>query len=65
MRAADGPLPMETTYPWEPSGDGTRMTLGNRGIPAGFSKMAGPLMERAMRRATTKDLARLKAIMET
>jgi len=65
MRTADGPFPMETTYTWEPFGDSTRMTLRNRGMPSGFSTMAGPLMERAMRRATTKDLARLKTILES
>jgi hypothetical protein len=65
MRTVDGPFPMETTYTWEPSGDATRMTLRNRGTPTGFAKTAGPLMERAMRRATTKDLARLKAILES
>ena len=65
MRTADGPFPMETTYTWEPVGDGhTRMTLRNRGNPSGFSKMAAPLLVRAMRQATTKDLARLKAILE-
>ena len=64
MRTADGPFPMETTYTWEPSGDATRMTLRNRGNPSGFSKMTAPLMELAMRRATTKDLARLKALLE-
>jgi hypothetical protein len=64
MRTADGPFPMETTYTWEPSGDATRMTLRNRGNPSGFSKMTAPLMELAMRRATTKDLARLKARLE-
>lgn len=64
MRTADGPFPMETTYTWEAAGDGTRMTLRNRGMPSGFSKMAAPLMEKAMRRATTKDLARLKIILE-
>ena len=64
MRTADGPFPMETTYTWEPVGTGTRMTLRNRGNPRGFAGMAAPLMERAMRRATTKDLARLKAILE-
>src|SRR5438132_14156084 len=32
---------METTYTWAPIGDGsTRMTLHNRGEPAGFSKLA-------------------------
>ncbi len=64
MRTADGPFPMETTYTWEPSGDATRMTLRNRGNPSGFSKMTAPLVELAMRRATTKDLARLKALLE-
>lgn len=64
MRTADGPFPMETTYTWEPHDEGTRMTLRNRGNPSGFAKMTAPVMERAMRRATTKDLARLKVILE-
>jgi len=64
MRTADGPFPMETTYTWEPVEGGTRMTLRNRGNPTGFGQLAAPLMERAMRRATTKDLARLKARLE-
>jgi hypothetical protein len=64
MRTADGPFPMETTYTWAPVAGGTRMTLRNRGNPSGFTKMAAPLLERAMRRATTKDLARLKALLE-
>jgi uncharacterized protein YndB with AHSA1/START domain len=65
MRTADGPFPMETTYTWEPVMTGkTRMTLRNRGNPSRFSRLAAPMLERAMRRVTTKDLARLKAIME-
>ena len=62
---ADGPFPMETTYTWDdnPAG-GTTMTLRNRGEPAGFSKIAGPVMAGAMRRANQKDLARLKEILE-
>jgi uncharacterized protein YndB with AHSA1/START domain len=64
MRTSDGPSPMETTYTWESAGDGgTRMTLRNRGNPSGFARVAGPAMEKAMRRATTKDLARLKQIL--
>jgi uncharacterized membrane protein len=63
---AEGPFPMETTYTWEdtPAG-GTRMKLRNRGEPAGFSKLVAPLMASAIRRANRKDLARLKAILET
>jgi uncharacterized protein YndB with AHSA1/START domain len=64
MRTADGPFPMETTYTWTPSGAGTRMTLRNRGNPSGFGRVAAPVLERAMRRATTKDLARLRELLE-
>jgi len=65
MRTADGPFPMETTYTWEPAASSaTRMTLRNRGNPSGFSRLTAPMMERAMRRATTKDLARLKTLLE-
>jgi len=66
MRTSDGPFPMETTYTWEPEGQAaTRMTLHNRGEPAGFAGMAAPLMERAMRRATTRDLTRLRTLLES
>jgi uncharacterized protein YndB with AHSA1/START domain len=64
METSQGPFPMRTTYAWEPAGDGTRMTLRNTGSPSGFGRVAAPVMEAAMRRATTKDLARLKAILE-
>ena len=64
MATAQGPFPMRTTYTWEPVAGGTRMTLTNTGEPSGFSRVAAPVMERAMRRATSKDLARLAAILE-
>jgi uncharacterized membrane protein len=65
MRTAEGPFPMETTYTWTPMGETrTRMTLRNRGEPAGFARMAAPMMASAMRRANEKDLARLKQILE-
>ena len=66
MRTAEGPFPMETTYTWQLAGPGrTRMTLRNRGEPAGFARIAAPAMAAAMRRANQKDLANLKRILET
>ncbi|MEP6753732.1 MAG: SRPBCC family protein [Candidatus Dormiibacterota bacterium] len=65
MRTAQGPLAMETTYAWEDAEPGkTRMTLRNRGEPRGFAAITAPVMAGAMRRANTKDLARLKQILE-
>lgn len=65
MRTAEGPFPMETTYTWEALSDKeTRMTLRNRGKPVGFSRLMSPMMARSMKGAMTKDLARLKALLE-
>ena len=66
MKTAEGPFPMETSYVWDESASGgTRMTLRNRGEPTGFSRLAAPVMARAIRRANSKDLERLKRILET
>lgn len=65
MRTAQGPFPMETTYIWTATDESsTRMTLRNRGEPSGFASVAAPVMSRAMRRANTADLRRLKALLE-
>jgi len=66
MRTAQGPFPMETTYTWQAIDDrSTRMTLRNRGEPAGFAKLTAPLMTIAISRANRKDLANLRARLET
>jgi uncharacterized membrane protein len=65
MRSHSGPFPMETSYAWEDTEDGgTWMTLRNRGEPTAFAGLAAPILATAIRRATAKDLARLKAILE-
>lgn len=65
MSTAQGPFPMRTTYTWEDvPGSRTRMVLRNEGEPSGFARVGAPAMSRAMRRATTADLARLKRLLE-
>ena len=65
MRTADGPFPMETTYTWAKAGDDhTRMTVRSRGEPTGFGKLTAPFMAAAMRRAQSKDLERLRQLLE-
>jgi uncharacterized protein YndB with AHSA1/START domain len=66
MATSEGPFPMETTYTWTDTAEGgTHMTLRNRGEPSGFSKITGPVMAAAIRRANRKDLAKLKQILES
>ena len=65
MSTSEGPFPMETTYAFDDAPSGaTRMTLRNRGEPAGFAKVGAPLMARAMRQANRADLRRLKELVE-
>lgn len=65
MKTSEGPFPMQTTYEWaDHASGGTRMSLRNRGLPSGFSRVIAPFMAAAVRRANVKDLARLKELME-
>lgn len=66
MRTSEGPFPMETTYAWQSLGaDATRMSLRNRGAPAGFSAWIGPFLGWMVRRANRDDLRRLKTVLES
>lgn len=65
MSTAQGPFPMETAYEWTPTeSGGTLMSLRNRGEPRGFGRVSAPLLAAAVRRNTTKDLQRLKQLLE-
>lgn len=65
MRTADGPFPMQTTYTWSAVPQGTRMTMRNVGSPRGFGVLAAPVVKRAMHGAMSKDLRRLRRLLES
>jgi uncharacterized membrane protein len=66
MRTSAGPFPMQTSYLWEAAGpSATRMELRNTGRPRGFFKLLGPVLERSMRKANSKDLQNLKRLLES
>ncbi len=65
MRTIKGPFPLETQYKWESTRDGgTWMRLRNKGKPTGFSGLAGPFLEAALRSANRDFLERLKQLLE-
>jgi len=65
MKTIMGPFPMETIYTWKTiEGNGTRMSLQNKGNPTGLNKLLTPLFSFAIKKANNKDLQRLKQIIE-
>jgi uncharacterized membrane protein len=56
---------IETTYGWQAVDENTTcMTLCNRGIPPGLSKILTPIVAIAIKQASRKDLKRLKFLLE-
>lgn len=64
MRSVKGPFPMTVTYEFEAVGGGTRVRVRTQGDASGFYRMAGPMLSRAVRRAVSGDLRRLKETIE-
>ncbi len=64
MSTAQGPFPMETSYTWRKRPRRDADEPSESGEPAGLLRVAGSVAAAAVRRATTKDLARLKAVLE-
>src|SRR5215210_2491505 len=65
MRSVKGPFPMRVTYEVEDADAGTQVRLRNEGDASRAYRVAGPFLALAVRRATHRDLDRLKRILES
>ena len=66
MKSVKGPFPMEVFYRFRETPGGTLAQIQVKGDASGFySKIAGPLMSRAVKRNITKDLKKLKQLLES
>jgi hypothetical protein len=64
MRSVKSPFPMAVTYTFERAPEGTRASIRVEGDPGRMYRFGGALMRFAVRRNITKDLLRLKRIVE-
>ena len=65
MHTVNTPYVMETTYGWQAIEENvTCMTLRNRGMPPGLSKILTPIVAIVVKNANRKDLKRLKYLLE-
>jgi hypothetical protein len=63
-RSIKSPFPMTVSYEFEDVEAGTLMRIRTQGDARRFYRLAGPLLDRAVRRGVARDLATLKAILE-
>ena len=65
MHSVSVPFPMKIRYQFEETVDGTLARIQIQGEAGGFYKLAGPVLARAVKRSVTKDLKRLKELLES
>ena len=66
MKSVKGPFPMEVSYRFQETPNGTLVRIHVQGEASGFyHRIAGPVMSRAVKRSVTKDLKRLKLLLES
>ena len=64
FQSTGGPIPMQGSYVFAPSGDGTRVTFLLTGEPGGFFKLAEPVLMRIPQHQWQTNLANLKDVLE-
>lgn len=64
FQSMGGPIPMQGSYAFAPSGDGTQVTFQLTGEPGGFFKLAEPVLMKMVQRQWQTNLANLKDVLE-
>ncbi len=64
FQSTGGPIPMQGSYTFESSGDGTQVTFQLTGEPGGFFKLAEPVLMKMLQRQWQTNLANLKDVLE-
>jgi uncharacterized protein YndB with AHSA1/START domain len=59
-----GPTVMTMGWLLDPVETGTRFTISSKGYLGGLAKLAGPVLDRTMKKQMEDNLARLKAVLE-
>lgn len=65
FRSIRGSFPVRGVYSFDPVAEGTTVTFALEGDPAGFLKLAEPLLARMLQRQWDTNLANLKDVVET
>jgi hypothetical protein len=65
MRSVQAPFPMDITYEFADAGAGTHMRIRVRGDAGRFYRIAAPVLSFAVRRSITRDLDRLRRLLES
>ena len=64
-KVVSGPLKFEITQTFEPSGDGTKVSLVAQGEPGGFFKLAEGMVQKQLQSQLEGDAGRLKKALES
>lgn len=64
FQSTGGPIPMQGSYAFAPSEDGTQVTFQLTGEPGGFFKLAEPVLMKMLQRQWQTNFANLKDVLE-
>jgi carbon monoxide dehydrogenase subunit G len=65
IRVVDGPVPLTVRHAFEPSGDGTHLTIAMEAQPRGLMRAASGAMAKAADKDVQANLATLKQLLES